>query len=264
MNAQRFLPDAGCHLVEAATGEGITIRLMGGVAIWLHSSEKARLTLGRDYPDLDFVAHEQESRRLREFLERQGYVGEKLFNAVHGAQRLLYRHPEQDYQIDIFLDKFNMSHKLDFSRRLDSESPTLPAAELLLTKLQIAEINRKDVGDTVMLLWSHRLGDKDGPGELNIGQVAKLCATDWGLYTTVSDNLVRARKLLPEVLASAAARDESAAKAVVDADVADVVTAQIDLALKRLENHPKSLAWKARAAVGRRVRWYEVPEEVNR
>jgi hypothetical protein len=264
MSEHGFLPDVGCHLVEVAADEGITIRLIGGVAIWLHSSEEARRIFGRDYPDLDFVGHERESRRLRKFLEEQGYVGDKLFNAMHGAQRLLYRHPEQDYQIDIFLDKFNMSHNLDLSGRLDVESPTLPAAELLLTKMQIVEINQKDVSDMIMLLWSHHLGDEDGPGELNIEQVAKLCAADWGLYTTVSDNLIEVRKLLPEVLAGAAGRDAVAGKMITDADVAGVLTGRIEFMLMRLESYPKSFAWKIRAVLGRRVRWYEVPEEVRR
>ena len=244
------LPAVGRRLVEAAADQGLAIRLMGGVAIWLHATEEARAALGRDYPDLDLVAHEPQSRQVRSFLEEQGYEGEKLFNAMHGARRLLYRHVEAGYQIDVFLDKLNMSHKLDLGKRLDTEQITLPAAELLLTKLQIAEINRKDVGDVVMLLWSHRLGSNDGPGELNIEYVAKLCATDWGLYTTLTDNLVKARQLLPEVLGDQLTPSGAAA--------------QIDAALARLGEYPKSLAWKARSAVGRRVRWYEVPEEVNR
>jgi hypothetical protein len=250
MSSSVPLPVVGRRLVEAAADLGLVIRLMGGVAIWLHATEEAREALEREYPDLDLVAHEPQSRQVRSFLEEQGYEGEKLFNAMHGAQRLLYRHAEDGYQIDVFLDKFNMSHKLDLGKRLDTEPLTLPAAELLLTKLQIAEINRKDVGDVVMLLWDHRLGSSDGPGELNIEYVAKLCAGDWGLYTTLSDNLVKARQLLPEVLGERLAPSCAAS--------------QIDAALARLDRHPKSFAWKTRARVGRRVRWYELPEEVNR
>jgi hypothetical protein len=250
MTQSSSLPEIGRRLVEAAADRGLTIRLMGGVAIWLHATEEAREALGRSYPDLDLVAHEPQSRAVRDFLEEQGYEGEKLFNAIHGAQRLLYRHTEAGYQIDVFLDNFNMSHKLDLGKRLETEPITLPAAELLLTKLQIAEINRKDVGDVVMLLWSHRLGSNDGPGELNMDYVAKVCASDWGLFTTLTDNLTKARELLPEVLG-----DNSTASGTAD---------QIKTALARLDEHPKSLGWKARAKVGRRVRWYEVPEEVNR
>jgi len=30
-----------------------------------------------------------------------------------------------------------------------------------------------------------------------------------------------------------------------------------------LVDAPKSLSWKARAAVGRRIAWYELPEEIG-
>ena len=250
MTREVSLAEVGRRLVEAAADQGLAIRQMGGVAIWLHATEEAREALSRDYPDLDLVAHEPQSRPVRSFLEAQGYEGEKLFNAMHGAQRLLYREPLDGYQVDIFLDRFNMSHKLDLGKRLETERVTLPAAELLLTKLQIAEINRKDVGDVLMLLWGHRLGDDDGPGELNIEHVARVCAADWGLYTTLSDNLVKARELAPALLGDRLASSD--------------VVAQIDNALARLDQQPKTLSWRARSRVGRRVRWYEVPEEVNR
>jgi hypothetical protein len=240
----------GRRLVEAAADHGLVTRMMGGVAIWLHSTEEARAALGRNYPDLDLVAHEPQSRQVRRFLEEQGYQADKLFNAMHGAQRLLYHDVEAGYQVDVFLDRFNMSHKLDLGKRLDTEPITIPAAELLLTKLQIAEINRKDVGDVVMLLWSNRLGTDDGPGELNIEYVAKCCAADWGLYTTLTDNLAKVRQLLPEVLG--------------DQLTHSGVVSQLDVALASLEAHPKTLAWKLRSRVGRSVRWYEVPDEVNR
>jgi len=141
------MPDDGRRLVEAAADAGLLIRLIGGVAIWLRASAEARRALGRDYPDLDLVAHEKESRQLRAFLEENGYEGDRGFNARHGAQRLLFRHRQRGYQIDIFLDVFNMSHKLDLGRRLRLAPVTLPAADLLLTKLQIAELNQKDAGD---------------------------------------------------------------------------------------------------------------------
>jgi hypothetical protein len=126
----------------------------------------------------------------------------------------------------------------------------LPAAELLLTKLQIAEVNRKDISDTVMLLCDHEIADTDGLGRLNAARVAKLCAEDWGLFTTVGDNLARARDFLPELLD--------------DPDRRRDVALRIQELERRLSEAPKTFGWKTRARVGRRVRWYEVPEEVVR
>ena len=69
----------------------------------------------------------------------------------------------------MFLDTFEMSHTLDLGARLEAEPETLAAAELLLTKLQIAEINAKDLSDVAMLLWDHQPAGGDGPGQLNVG-----------------------------------------------------------------------------------------------
>jgi hypothetical protein len=188
------------------------------------------------------AAHRKQSRQLRDFLESERYDPERTFNATHGKTRLYYHAPDRSYHLDVFLDTFVMSHELNLGSRLELESPTLPAAELLLTKLQVAEINRKDLTDAVLLLLDHALADEDGTDRLNVAQVASVCAGDWGLYTTVADNLHKLREL-PEA-------------ATISGKVAELE--------QRLEEEPKRRAWKLRAKVGRRVRWYELPEEVTR
>jgi hypothetical protein len=241
------LVEHGRRLVAEAAARGLPLRLLGGVAIWLRASEPARAAFGRDYPDLDLVAHRKQSRQLRELFERDGYDPERVFNATHGAKRLLYRVADGSHHIDVFLDTFEMSHTLDLGSRLEVEELTVPAAELLLTKLQVAELNRKDATDAVMLLYDHQLADTDGAGKLNAVRVAELCAGDWGLYTTVVDNLATVERLLPELAAEAT----------------ELAPRIADLRL-RLEAEPKTRGWKMRARVGRRVRWYELPEEVVR
>jgi len=236
------LPEEGRRLVAEAAAQGLPLRLIGGVAIWLRASEEARAALGRDYPDLDLVARKRDSRGLRDLLEQLGYA--------HGAKRLLYHGADRSYHLDVFLDVFEMSHKLVFADRLELETPTLPAAELLLTKLQVAEVNRKDLSDAAMLLWDHELADGDGARQVNARYLESACADDWGLYTTVADNLARLRDLLGELVVHA----EAAAR--IDARAADLAG--------RLKSAPKSPRWRLRAKVGRRKRWYETPEEVVR
>jgi len=242
---------AGRGLVAAAAAAGIPARLIGGVAIWVRASPAARGALGRDYPDIDLVAHKRQSRALRTVLEDGGYQPERVFNATHGARRLLYHSPDGRWQVDVFLDTFQMSHTLDLGTRLDIEPETLPATELLLTKLQIAEVNAKDISDTAMLLWDHEpVPGADGPQRLNLAQLARVCGADWGLYTTVTDNLAACSGELGQLVA-----DESARA---------TIQARIETIRKGLDAAPKSLAWRMRAKVGRRVRWYELPEEVTR
>lgn len=242
---------AGRGLVATAATAGIPVRLIGGVAIWVRASPGARAALGRDYPDVDLVAHKRQSRALRAVLEDGGYQPERVFNATHGARRLLYHSPDDRWQVDVFLDTFEMSHTLDLGARLEIEPETLPAAELLLTKLQIAEVNAKDISDTAMLLWDHEpVPGADGPQRLNLAQLAHVCGADWGLYTTVTDNLAACSSQLGQLVADKSARA--------------TIQARIETIRKGLDAAPKSLAWRMRAKVGRRVRWFELPEEVTR
>jgi hypothetical protein len=236
-------------IIAAAAERSIPVRLVGGVAIWLRGSATARAALGRRYPDVDVVAHKRQSRALRSVLEEAGFTPERVFNATHGARRLLYYAPG-GWQVDVFLDTFEMSHTLDLGARLEAEPDTLAAAELLLTKLQIAEINAKDLSDIAMLLWDHQPGDADGPGQLNLTPVTARCATDWGLYTTVCDNLGACADTLGDLVATPADRERIAGRI---AAVSHAVTSA-----------PTSLSWQLRAKVGRRVRWYQLPEEVTR
>jgi len=239
----------GRAIVAAAAARSIPVRLVGGVAIWLRGSAAARAALGRSYPDIDLVAHKRQSRALRSALEEEGFEPERVFNATHGARRLLYHGPG-GWQVDIFLDTFEMSHTLDLGSRLEAEPETLAAAELLLTKLQVAEVNAKDLSDTAMLLWDHEPADADGPGLLNLTPVVTRCAADWGLYTTVTDNLAKGAELLGSLIRTDADRSRIATRIAVITDA--------------LAAAPKSVGWQLRAKVGRRKRWYETPEEVIR
>jgi hypothetical protein len=240
---------AGRSIVARAAADSIPVRLLGGVAIWIRSSPAARAALGRDYPDVDLVAHKRQSRALRALLEAAGFEPERVFNATHGARRLLYHGPA-GWQVDIFLDTFEMSHTLDLGTRLEAEPETLAAAELLLTKLQVAEVNAKDLSDAAMLLWDHEPADADGPGLLNAAQLAATCGASWGLFTTVTDNLGACRDLLASLVPAGPDRER--------------IGGRIGAVSRALEAAPKTVGWQLRAKVGRRKRWYQLPEEVTR
>lgn len=242
--------EEGPRLVQMADDAKLAVRLFGGVAIWQRSSERMRALLGRDYADVDLVAHRRGSREVRDLLEALGYVPERTFNATHGAHRLLYHAADGAFHIDVFLDRFTMSHELDFEARLETEPLTLTAADLLLAKLQVAEVNRKDLTDAAMLLIDHELTDDDGRGRLNGAYASEVCAADWGLFTTAGDNLAALDRLAPELELSEA-----------DAGTLRARTGELR---EQMEQAPKSRAWKLRAKIGRRKRWYETPEEVVR
>jgi hypothetical protein len=237
------------RISDEASGRGIEVRLLGGIAIWLRSEAEVRAQLGREYADIDLATLRKHAKPLRELLESIGYDPNKMFNALQ-SDRLYYDAADGSHHLDIFVDKFAMSHKLDLADRLQTEPLVLPAAELLLTKLQIAELNEKDARDTAMLLLDHELADHDGPGVLNAAYVADVSAQDWGLHTTLSDNLAKTQALLDGILP--------------DPQQRQIVGERAGALLARLEAAPKSRGWRRRAKIGRRMRWYEVPDEAKR
>jgi len=131
---------------------------------------------------MDFAATSKGRAAVKCFLDDQGYVPEKLFNAIHGAQRLNYAEPNGRWTMDILIDELAMSHRLDLRGRLDGPQPTISLADLVLTKLQIWEINRKDVGDVLCLLADHPLG-KDGVGAIGLDE-SEPCSARIGASVT--------------------------------------------------------------------------------
>jgi hypothetical protein len=239
------------RIVVEAQKEKIFMRLIGGLAIKVHCPSAGHRSLEREYPDIDLITDKAGARKLAEFLPAMGYVPNKTFNTLSGDRRQLYYDEERARQIDIFIGEFQMSHKLPLAGRLSVEPLTVPLAELFLTKGQIVHLNRKDVLDMLALVLDHEPGHGDTE-TINIDRIAELCAQDWGLYTTISINIQKILGFL--------------ADATVDLDEAQAQRARERLAAIQaaMEAAPKPTAWKIRARIGTRVRWYEEVEEVRR
>jgi hypothetical protein len=229
---------------SSAESHGTVVRALGGVGIYLRSSA-ARPELGREYGDVDLVAPGNARKRVMALMTDAGLVPEERFNARQGHRRQIWWTPDGESHIDVFLGRFEMCHRLDLDTRLDIEHPALPAADLLLTKLQIVELTEKDVTDTAMLLQTHTLSDRDGEGELNVDRLVEVLADDWCFYTTFTDNLQELPAVVDRTVGSPSADVERASTQLLDA----------------LSTAPKTRSFKLRARIGRRKRWYELPEE---
>lgn len=236
-------------IVEAGTAQGITLRLLGGLAIRLRCPHAAHGTLARTYPDIDLATLPRQGQAVETLLNRLGYTPNTSFNLLNGDSRLLFHDETHDRQVDVFVGTFAMCHRLPLAERLTIEPLTLPLAELLLTKLQIVEINEKDLRDVVALLLDHAVGTTDEE-TINGARIVALCGKDWGWWKTISMNLGKLRSF---VLAQNFGDDFK-----------HTVTTRIDELLAALNEAPKSLRWKTRAAIGERLPWYELPEEVRR
>jgi hypothetical protein len=235
----------GQRLLEQAAAGTVPLRLLGGVAIRLRAAGELAPAFRRSYADLDFVTTRKGSRRVEELLRHEGYVPHVAYNALHGGERLLFFDDPHDRQVDVFVGVFSMCHKVPLNDRLEVDPTSIPLAELLLTKLQVVELNEKDVRDALAILHDHAVGEEDGD-TLNAGRVAELCAADWGLWRTITQNLRACRSF---------------------ADTYDVpdrarLDERLSALLERIELEPKPRSWRLRAKIGDRKRWYELPEEV--
>ena len=85
-------------------------------------------------------------------------------------------------KVDVFFDRLDMNHIIDFKNRLELDFPTISLADLLLEKMQIVQINEKDIKDTIILLREHPVEDPDKE-TINANYVASLLAEDWASGT---------------------------------------------------------------------------------
>ena len=247
--------DEAARLTGAAGRAGISMKLFGGLAVWLTCPSVRDGPFARPYADMDFAVAASASKKARSFLEAEGYIGDQFFNRLHGATRLFYGAPDGRWSVDIIVDQLVMSHRLDLRTRLAGPGPTIPLADLLLTKLQVWEITRKDLGDALCLLADHPLGDDANPAvvggsveAVGLDRVRRVLASDWGFCHTVERNLGKVLELATEQPLR---------------DAPFNVPAQVERLRQVIDEAPKSVGWRARARVGEKVRWYETPEEVR-
>ena len=233
------------RITAAARALKVPVKLVGGAAVNLHSRSAREAPLKRKYGDLDFVAASKQRQAAEKLFESLGYQGDRRFNTLNGHQRLLYLDPVNGRQIDIFIDRMRMCHVIELADRLGGDDPCLTPADLLLSKLQVFEVNMKDLVDSIALLLDHPIADHDDDA-INGTYLAQLLSEDWGLYRTMQLNTARIRDTAKQLPVAA-----------------DTVNQRLDELWARTEAHPKSLKWRLRAKVGDRMSWYELPEEVR-
>jgi hypothetical protein len=191
------------------------------------------------------VASSRQQASVQRLFESLGYEGDRRFNTLNGHQRLLYLEGVNGRQIDVFIDRMKMCHVIELANRLGHEGPTLTPADLLLSKLQVYEVNMKDLVDTAALLLDHPIADHDDDA-INGAYLARLTSDDWGLHRTLQLNSGRVR--------------DAARLLEVDNGL---INQRLDELWSKIDAQPKSLRWKVRARVGDRVSWYQLPEEVR-
>jgi hypothetical protein len=243
------------RIISEADKRKIPLRIMGGAAIRMHCPKHEHLyeALKRTPKhDMDFVTYSKLrplTRQLFVDLGYEPYVSLMLTGAT-GRHRQIFNDKDGNKAIDVFLGKLEMCHVIDFDGRLEVDSPTVPLAELLLQKLQIVQINEKDIQDLIILLLEHDIGDSDNE-QVNINRVAKTLTNDWGFYYSVTTNFGKVKELADKY--DQLTNEEKS-----------VITQRLDRLSKFVDEAPKSLAWTLRSKAGPSLKWYNVVEEVER
>jgi hypothetical protein len=238
------------RILEASDNAGILLRVIGSLAFQMHCPKYGYLqaAMGRAYTDIDFGAYKKQTKQIQALMAGLGYVDNREVFIASEGERAIFDKPEVGLHVDVFFEKLDFCHAIYWKDRLEVDSPTIPLAELLLEKMQIVQINEKDVIDTIMLLLEHPLGDLDKE-TINVKLVAELCAKEWGLWRTTTMNLDKVKQLAQHY-------------SQLDDSQKTQVTSQVDKILARLNDEPKPLAWRIRDRVGDRVKWYKDVDEV--
>lgn len=238
--------------VEKAGEKGITLRLIGAAAIRFHSPGFSFLQekLGRELSDIDFMAYGRQRQEIVKFFLDMGYeCDRRIISSLVPTAHYVFE-GSSGFHVDVFFDKLEMCHTIDFKDQLEVDYPTISLANLLLEKMQIVQLNEKDVVDTVVLLREHGVGEGDVE-TINVNYISRLLSKDWGFYYTVTTNL---KRIEDEFLASYDLPDEDKTN----------VKDKINILLESIQREPKSLRWKMRAKVGTKKKWYRDVEELYR
>ena len=238
------------RILEASQEAGVVLRVIGSLAFQMHCTKYGYLqaAMGRAYTDIDFAGYKNQTRDVQELMKSLGYEEVREVIIMSEGARSIFNHQDSSLHVDVFYDKLDFSHIISWNDRLEVDSPTIPLAELLLEKMQIFQINEKDIIDTIMLLLEHPLGDSDDE-VINIQRIAQLLSKDWGLWRTTTMNLDKVRQMAGQY-------------SQLNADEQAHVVNQVEGSLARIEAEPKSRGWKLRARVGDRVKWYKEVDEV--
>jgi hypothetical protein len=240
--------EEGHRLIEDAQKQGLLLRVMGPIALHYYFPEYVDLyrrmeRLGeRVFTDIDFAAYGKHRSKLVPFFEQHGYELEKRAAMISGGTRMIF-FSSNIPMIDVFFDRLDYNHPIDYRGRLELDPSCVALADLLLQKLQIVQINDKDLKDAVLLLLAAPVSDTDKDA-INVKYIARLFSEDWGFYYTATMNLKKIKDALQEIMVL---NDEQRA----------IIMDKVDYLIKFIEDTPKSGKWKRRSKTGTNKPWYK-------
>lgn len=238
------LKDEVIRVLETAEAQGVVLRALGGLAVNLLCPSARVPPLARTYKDLDLAGRRGDAKAITDLLGSLGYAPDEEFNALHGHGQLYFWDRTNARQLDVFVERIHLSHDLDVGHRLEATPRTLSAADLLLTKLQVVEVNEKDLKDACALLADQPISAEG----IDPGRIGEVLGADWGWWRTCTTTL-------GAVITYARGLQSFEQK--------DGVLRSAQELSELIDKAPKSLRWRVRSIVGERMRWHELPEETG-
>jgi hypothetical protein len=249
-----FMEEA-MRIERAATDNGLPLRIIGCLAFRIKCPDHVELhkKMGREVTDIDYISYyKHQSKLVNLFRDELGYHWVPPSFARATTLRDLFIDQQRNRKIDVFYDHLDFSHNIDFKKekRLDVDSPTIPLAELFLEKTQIHEINAKDLKDLVITFLAHDVSETFDDSKVNGAYITKILSDDWGFYYTVTKNLKKFVDYVPTINT-------------LSSEQKDLVIQRAKKLRKLIEDAPKTRAWKNRAKVGDKKRWYKVVQSME-
>lgn len=269
MSEAEFLREA-IGIVEKAQSRGVCLRILGSLATYIRSVNSGHGSMFKSlerfgdgmplFTDLDLLGYNKQRGEINKlFSQELGFTPDPMVNGMFGHKRLIYYHPQNKYHVDVFMNKLEFSHDVNFgekpgSGRLELDFPTISATDIVLEKLQIHQINRKDLIDLIALFIVHDVYEQSDRNFVDGSYIAKILSDEWGFWYDATTNLDKTRLLAEEL----------AANGKLGAGHHKTVLQRLDKLLSLITDAPKTSNWQKRAKAGTKKSWYREVEEVVR
>jgi len=256
------------EIVEEAQKKGIILRILGALAIYIHSNHclecrekyKTIERLGKDKPiftDLDLMGYSSQENLIKNFFEMDlKYLPDNYVNALFSSRRNIYIHPAKIFHVDVFYDTLRFSHDVKFgnkpNNRLELDFPTISLEDIVLEKLQIHNINKKDLIDLIVLFLGHELSSKGEKERINKAYISQILSDDWGFWYDATNNLNKVLSLVDNFLNERKLRN----------DEATMIKNRINELLTAIDSYPKTKNWIKRSKKGISKIWYREVDEI--
>lgn len=234
-------------LYSLSEAEGIPLRLFGSCAIRIKCAKHADILdqCNRHPKDIDCVIRRASRNRLRAVLLARGWQENVELTAQNDGRRLQFKCSNQNIILDVSVDVLRFAQTLDVRKGFELDGPTLPAADLLLSKLQIRNLTPSDLIDMIALLHAVPIDSADG---IEVQRIVEITSRSWRWYKSVMVSFPAINRALAEPICNISKSDR------------DLVGSRLRLLESRIFSAPKTIWWKVRSFFGEMLPWYDSVE----